>query len=237
MKNKILNELLERGYQAEIQFMDDLSAEERNTDGSFETWAAKDVLAHVAHWKKYHAENLLGALEGKTPTQIEDGEQANEQVYAQYREQPWAEIEALVAASCERMKDALKALGNDGLERVDLLPWQNERPLWRFVVGNIFTHPVIHLADWHIKKGEAARAAEMYQEMTGLLSDLDESPDWQGTIRYNNACSFSLLGEKDKAIRLLGEALEMNPALKEWSQQDSDLEPLREEAGYLALYE
>ena len=237
MKNKILNQLLDRSYQAESQFIGELSEAERNTDGSFEIWAAKDILAHIAHWKKYHAENILGALEGKTPIQIEDGDQANEQVYTQYRDQPWAEIEALMTESRERMKDALDALGDDGLERVDLLPWQNERPLWRFVVGNIFTHPIIHLGDWHIKKGKPARAAEMYQEMTGLLADLDESPDWQGTIRYNNACSFSLMGNKEKAIRLLGEALEMNPALKEWSQQDSDLEPLREEAGFLALYE
>jgi hypothetical protein len=77
----------------------------------------------------------------------------------------------------------------------------------------------------------------MYQEMTGLLSGLDNSPDWQGTIRYNLACSYSLVGEKEKAISELREALKMNPALTEWSQQDPDFEPIGEEAEYQALYE
>jgi tetratricopeptide (TPR) repeat protein len=237
MKRDILKELLEKSYQAEKQFIASLSEEERNAEGSFETWAAKDILAHIAHWKKHYAGNILSALEGKSPVQIEDGDQANKQVYCQYRDQPWAAIEALMVESCEWMKEALSMLGDEGLERVDLLPQQNELPLWRVVVGNVYTHPIIHLSDWEIKKGSPARAAEMYQEMTGLLSSLDDSPDWQGTIRYNNACSFSLLGEKEKAIRLLSEALEMNPALKEWSQQDPDFEPIRGEAGYKALYE
>ncbi len=72
--------------------------------------------------------------------------------------------------------------------------------------GNIYTHPFIHLSEWHIKRGYPARAAEMYQEMTSQLTSLDDSPDWQGIIRYNNACSFSLLGDKETAINELREA-------------------------------
>ena len=143
----------------------------------------------------------------------------------------------LAETSCERTKEALNALGDEGLQQVNFFPWHEGRPLWRFVVGNVYTHPILHLSDWHIKKGTAARAAEMYQKMTGLLSDLDDSPDWQGTIRYNLACSYSLVGEKEKAISELGEALKMNPALTDWSKQDPDFEPIREEAGYKALYE
>ena len=237
MKKNILSNLLEQSYQAGKDFVAGLSDEDRETDGSLETWTAKDMFAHIEHWKKYHADNLLGALEGKTPPQIEDGDHANEQVYYQYREQPWAEIEALMKSSYEQMKKALSAFGEDELERSDRFSWQNERPLWRIMVGNIYMHPVIHLAEWYGKKGELSRVAEMYQEMTRLTSDLDDGPDWQSTIRYNNACSYSLLGEKEKAIQLLGEALELNPDFKEWSKRDPDLDPIREEAGYKALYE
>jgi hypothetical protein len=67
----------------------------------------------------------------------------------------------------------------------------------------------------------------MYQEMTRQLISLDDGPAWQGTIRYNNACSFSLLGEKETAINELREALKLNPGLTEWSRQDSDFEPIR----------
>ena len=236
MKKK-LAELLEKGKQAEKHFVARLTVAERNADGTIEKWTAKDVIAHNSHWRKHHAENLLAALAGKIPSPTDDIDHANEDIYYRYREESWEAIETLAGSSYERMKEALTALGDEDLRRVDFFPWHEGRPLWRFVVGNVYTHPILHLSDWHIKKGDTSQAAEMYREMTGLLSDLDDSPDWQGTIRYNLACSFSLLGQKGKAISELREALKMNPALTEWSKQDPDFEPIRGETGYKALYE
>lgn len=236
MKSKLI-ELLEKGYLAELDFISGLSDTEREAESKNENWSAKDIIAHNSHWRQYHAKNLLATLAGNTPTRTEDIDHANEEIYSQYKDQSWEQVEALARISCERMQEALNALGDEGLQRVNFFPWHEGRPLWRIVVGNVYTHPILHLSDWHIKKGNSTRAAEMYQEMTGLLTVLDDSPDWQGTIRYNNACSFSLLGEKKKAISELGEALKMNPALVEWSRQDPDFEPIRGEAGYKALYE
>ncbi len=236
MKSSILKGLLEKGSQAEKQFIADLSDAERKADGTIEIWTAKDNIAHNSHWRKQHAENLLAALAGQTPTHTEDINHANEEIYYQYRDQTWDEIEALARSSCERMEEALNALGEEGLERVDFYPWQDGRPLWRFVVGNIYTHPILHLANWYGKNGENARVVEMYQNMTGLLTELDDSPDWQGNIRYNLACSYSLARENEKAIRELGEALKLNPSLTEWSRQDPDFDPIRGEPGYQELY-
>ena len=236
MKSSILKELLETGFQVEKEMINNLSEAERKAEGDLETWTAKDIIAHNSHWRKYHAENLLGALGGKIPNPIENIEHANEDVYYRYREQSWDEIETLADSSCERMMEALNALRDEGLERVNFFPWHQDRPLWRFVVGNIYTHPILHLADWYGKKGQTTRVVELYQAMTGPLTELDDSPDWQGTIHYNLACSYSLAGEKERAINELGKALEMNPALIEWSQQDPDFNLIREEVGYKALY-
>lgn len=237
MKSNLIKELLEKGCQAEKQLISDLSDAERKAVGNLEVWTVKDIIAHNSHWRKHHAENLLGVLSGEIPNPVENIDHANEDVYYQYRDQSWAEIEALADSSCEWMKAALDALGDEGLERVNFFPWHQDRPLWRFAVGNVYTHPILHLADWYGKKGETDRVVRLYQTMTDLLTDLDDSPDWQGTIRYNLACSYSLAGETEKAIRALGEALKMNPALVEWSQQDPDFEPIRETARYKALYE
>ena len=237
MKSSTLIGYLDAGYQAEIKFIAELSAADREAEGTLEHWTAKDVIAHNSHWRKHHAENLLAALEGSAPSDTEDIDHANADIYNQYHDQSWETVEALAKSSCERMRAALTAAGGAGLERTDLLPWQEGRPIWRFLVGNAYTHPIIHLSDWHIKKGDKRRAAEMYREMISLLEGLDDSPDWQGTIRYNLACSYSLVGETEKAINTLRKALELNPALTEWSQQDPDFEPIRGEAGYLALFD
>lgn len=231
-----LTELLQKGYQVEREFIAALSDEERNSDGTFESWSAKDSIAHNAYWRKHHAEDVLAVLAGKTPTHIDD-DQINEEVYSRYKDQSWEDVDTLVDTGMKRMGEAIASISEDDLQRHDFYPWEQGRALWREIVGNIYTHPVIHLSEWHIKRGYPSRAAEMYQEMTGQLTSLDNSPDWQGTIRYNNACSFSLLGDKETAINELGEALKLNPGLTEWSRQDPDFEPIRGEAGYKALYE
>ena len=235
MKKKLV-ELLEKGYQAEKEFIAALSDEERTSDGTLERWTAKDNIAHDAHWRKQHAENVLAVLAGETPTDTENIDHANEAIYHRYKEQSWEQIETLMQVSLDRMGEALETLSEDDLQNNEFYPWEQGRPLWRELVGNMYTHVILHLSDWHIKKGNKSHAAELYQEMTGELTNLDTSPDWQGTIRYNNACSFSLLGDKEKAINELRVALELNPGLTEWSKQDPDFEPIRDETGYKALY-
>ena len=232
---KELAELLQKGHQVEKEFIAALSDEERNKAGTFENWSAKDSIAHNAYWRKHHAEDVLAVLAGKTPTQSDD-DRINDEVYSQYKDQPWEEIDTLVDASLKYMGDAIASISEADLQRADFYPWEQDRSLWREIVGNIYTHPVIHLSEWHIKGGKPARAAELYQEMTRQLIGLDDSSDWQGTIRYNNACSFSLLGEQETAINELREALKLNPGLTEWSRQDPDFEPIRAEAAYKALY-
>ena len=235
MKDKLI-ELLGKGDQLEKDFIASLSDEERDATGSFENWSPKDIVAHDFYWRKQHAEDVLDVLAGKSPTQTDDDE-INEGVYIQYKDQSWEEIESLIETGLKRMREALEGLSEDNLQSDKFYPWDQGRPLWRELVVNIYSHPIIHLSEWHIKRGNPSRAADLYQEMTNQLVTLDDSPDWQGTIRYNNACSFSLLGDKEKAISELREALKLNPGLTEWSKEDPDFEPIRDEAGYKALYE
>jgi hypothetical protein len=230
-----LTELLQKGYEVEKKFIAALSDKERDAVGSLEHWTAKDIIAHNAYWRKHHAEDVLAVLAGESPIEVED-DSVNEGVYSQYKDQSWEEVDILVETGLKRMREALGALSEDDLQRGDFYPWEQGRPLWREIVGNIYTHPIIHLSDWYIKRGSPSRAAKMYQEMTAQLTGLDDSPEWQGTIRYNNACSFSLLGDKETAINELRQALKMNPGLIEWSHKDPDFEPIRGEAGYKALF-
>jgi hypothetical protein len=233
MKNKLV-ELIELGDQLEKEFIASLSDEERGSNGTFEYWSPKDIVAHNYYWRKQHAEDILDVLAGKKPS-TSDEDEINKEVYAHYKDQSWDEIKILMDTGLNRMQEAIEALSEDNLQSDQFYPWDQGRPLWRELVTNIYTHPMIHLSEWHIKKGNKTKAAKMYQDSTKQLVALDDSPDWQGVIRYNNACSFSLLGEKETAINELREALRLNPGLTEWSKEDPDFEPIREEAGYKAI--
>ena len=132
MKNKLF-ELLEKAHQAEKGFIAELSVAELNGESTLEKWAAKDIIAHNSHWRKHHAENLLAALANESPTATEDIDHANEEVYFQYREQPWEAVEALAKSSYERMTEALNLLGNEGLQRVGFFPWHGDSWLATFI--------------------------------------------------------------------------------------------------------
>ena len=52
---------------------------------------------------------------------------------------------------------------------------------------------------------------------------------------YNLACCEALAGKKDDAIGHLRAAFELRPGLRDLAKKDSDLDPLRDEAGFREL--
>src|SRR4026208_1375979 len=101
-----LTELLKEGRQAVKEFIAALSDEERNADGTFENWTAKDYIAHNAYWRKHHAEDVLAVLAGKKPIHADDG-QINGAVYSRYKDQSWEDIDTLIEDSMKRMGEAI----------------------------------------------------------------------------------------------------------------------------------
>jgi len=123
------------------------------------------------------------------------------------------------------------------MSATDALPWQEDRPLWRLIVNGGYVHPVaMHLNPILIEHGHKEHATAVQEKGTRLLRALDDSPDWLGVLRYNTACHHALIGESEKAIAELREALAMNPGLTEWSKEDSDLASLRGMPEYEAIY-
>ena len=125
--NTALTELLQKGYQVEKEFVAALSNEERNAEGTFEHWSAKDIIAHNAYWRKHHAEDVLAVLAGKTPTHMD--EQINSEVYSRYKDQSWEDIHTLVDTGLERMGEAIASISEDDLQRDDFYPWEQRVPL------------------------------------------------------------------------------------------------------------
>ena len=68
-----------------------------------------------------------------------------------------------------------------------------------------------------------------------MLISLSEESPFVGTYAYNLACFYALGGEKEQALKRLRQAFELRPDLIEWSKQDSDLDSLRDDPGYVAL--
>lgn len=235
-RKRILLRLIARAYQEEKTLVTELTEDERSRVGTLEQWSAKDVIAHNAAWKGRFAANLLAVSRGQAPTRTEDYEQENVALFNEHQTKSWEEVEGLAEEAYLALVERVQELKEEKLGSNEVFPWQEDRPLWRMIIGNAYNHPLIHISEFFRNRGESRRAGELIGEMARSVVDLDSSPSWQGTVRYNLACHHSLLGQKEEAIEELREALRLNPDLTEWSKEDPDLEPIRGEPGYQALY-
>jgi hypothetical protein len=229
-------QLLEQAWQMEQQFLMDEPVEERERPGTFERWSRKDVIAHIETWNGRLAENIQTSLRGGTPVGYPDFDAENRKIYELHCAKTWQQVVELGAQARQRLVAAVRELGNDGLERTDILPWEEDQAIWRNIVGNGYNHAIIHIGEHYREAGDLARYAAMIEEMSHSIADLDSSPTWQGNVRYNLACAHALGGQKQRALEELCEALRLNPRLIEWSRQDSDLASLRDDPAYQALY-
>ena len=226
--------IIEQSRKGVAAFVSGLPDEEREAAGTYEQWCAKDNVAHLAYWVNERVERLEATARGDEPPPPPGHyEQANADCFQRYCQTPWDEVRTFAESSLNRLAEAVRRLSQDQL----LAPSSGDgRPLWMDIVGYAYTHPLMHLAGYHIQHGRPLRAALLWQEWGALVAPLDDGADWQGLVRYNQACGFALAGQKPQALEELREALKLRPSLTAWSKQDSDLASLHDLPEFKALY-
>lgn len=76
-----------------------------------------------------------------------------------------------------------------------------------------------------------------YQKAVKCFNQVLEKEPKAVPVLYNAACTYSLMGEKDKAIDYLAKAVENGFNDKQHIEQDKDLDNIRREKGYLKVIE
>jgi len=230
-----LVEALKTIGQERAAFLASLSEEERNAPGAIDHWCAKDIIAHLAHWEARMAQMIVESLRGETPQLVTDIDRANAEIWQTHCGRPWAEIIRFSDEAGRQLLSQTQALDEATLTDPGRFAWLNGQPLWRRIVGNGYTHAMMHFASFYAERGEGQRAMAIWEKAAGLLDPLDDSPAWRGTNRYNIACGYALAGLKEPALQTLREALALRPDLRAWAKDDSDLASLRQEPAYQAL--
>jgi tetratricopeptide (TPR) repeat protein len=231
-----LIELLKQTQAEENAFVAHLTPQERERVGKANDWSAKDLIAHLAGWKLRMADRMAALARGENKPDVEGIDAENGLIWSEYCDRSWEEVVHASLVGHRRLIDGLQAMSVNDLHDADRFESQKGQPLWRSVAGSGCTHPMMHLAEANMKRGQAARAKTMMESLSEGLAQLDDSPRWVGVVRYNLACYLALAGEKNKAIELLSEALRLHPGLIEWSKQDTDLASLHGLPGYERLY-
>ncbi len=231
-----LTTLLQTMHDEHIQFYGRLNSAERTARGTLESWSAKDVVAHNGVWLASKLDEIQRLDRGEPLPQRDDAAEdtANAHYYAAYQESAWPDVLALID---DGYANIIAYVGESDEARLAAVSDFWGAPLWREIAGTYITHPMIHLWEYLLAHGRSDLIAERFgPAFAARLIALNEDPAWQGTATYNLACQYALVGEKAAALENLAQALRLNPDLGAWAAQDSDLDSLRQEAAYQALF-
>ena len=235
--NKRLSDLLRTMRDEVLDFDGRLNDEQRAETGLPDAWSAKDEVAHCMVWAGRTLDDIQAAAAGEpTPEpESDDFSEENRIVFERHRDDTWEQVKKMVEGTYGR---AIAFV--DGKAESDLLahPEGLEYPVWREIAGSYISHTMFHIWEYLEKHGYASEIPGIFgEQFFERVIALHDDPGWRGTAYYNLACQDALNGNSEQAIAYLSQALHYNPNLIEWSQQDSDLDSLRELDAFKALYD
>jgi len=231
-----LIELIQLGQVEILRLVERMGEVERAQSGTPEHWSARDILAHIGEGNRSFAKDLERCRQGLAPEEA-DFEAENRSIYEQYRQRGWEEFFALLESSHLELVEQIGRCTDEELNEPDRYAWLNGRPLWRYSAGLGFLHPMSHLFQAHLDRGDRAFAERVGENELRLSLQFDLSPIWQGTAIYNQACRQALLGKTKDALDLLEKTFILAPNLRTFAPQDSDLAVLHPMAEFKLLVE
>ena len=214
-----------------------LSNEEHAARGSYERWAPKDVFAHATEWLSRDLERLE-ITGGPMPfIGAEELEPANQAIFAEHAKKTWDDVARFFADTFDAARRWVVETSPEELERGRESADRSTRTAWKMIAGHALMHLSPHFGVVYDRRNEPEMATELQESTARALLDLDDTPEWVGTITYNLACHHALTGNAKRAIALLREALTKNPGITDWSKQDSDFDGIRDDPDFESVYD
>ena len=211
-----------------------LTEDQKKGRGSLKKWSAKDILSHLVFWGNHFNSQAEKARNGEKVSQVGDYfDQVNDGVLIEHMEQPFSEALIELEESFQESTAILKSFSADELNDKEKFEYLNDRTLIDNALGTLGWHVSHHISDFYVKNGQIEKAIDLQEKYTKRLRGF---PSWEANAIYNLACFFVLIGEKEKALINLESAFIARPDLIEWSKNDNDLDALREDTDFKALF-
>lgn len=239
MKPRILA-LLSFARQQEQQLVDGLSEVEREATGTPDTWAAKDFLVNIMLWKQLQTEKLAAAARGETPPVWRDMQlvhQINNEAFTRYQASSFQDVQEEAESVFEALMAQVERMSEEELTDVNRYEWQEGEPLWQETLGNGLWHPCSQMTAYYLQRGNKQAARQLQASLLAAVREAELPPEALAVCVYNQVCFYATNGWPEQALQLLPEALQLRPTLIEWSKHDSDLDLLRDEPAFQAIFQ
>ena len=226
--------LVERGQADEETFRAALSADERAQVGTAERWAPKEVIAHLGYWKRRQAERLGAIARGETPPDLTSWVTLNFESWPEHARLTWDESVARSDQATRDLIAALEAFPADLL--TDSVAREQSDIVANSTIGNGSGHVSVHMSDYYLSHGDTERAFRINRDALDavIAAQLGDSP--VGAGHYNLACFCAANGRFADAVSELRQAFALRPDLIGWARDDHDLDRLRGDPAFAALF-
>lgn len=238
MKSRILS-LLDFARQQEQQMINRLSDSERSASGTADHWAAKDFLVNILTWRRLQTQKLATALRGENPPVWRDMQlihQINYQAFSDYQNHSFQAILVEAEDVYQAFIAQVKSLNEEELTDPHRYDWQEGEPLWGETLGNGLWHPCQQLTNFYLQSDRRDAALQLQEALLEACRKAELPSEKLGSTMYNQACVYATNGWPEKALQLLPEALRLRPTLIEWSRHDTDLDGLRANPAFQAIF-
>jgi tetratricopeptide (TPR) repeat protein len=223
---KDVGALLESQRRAEHDFVVEAAGHGAPATG----WPAPLVMFHIARWRErlLHAmsETANGRPFDEPPANIDD---VNDAELIAGAKLSLAEAAAESDAAFGGLLGLWEKLGDRPFK------WYMASTTGQALVRNSYSHPRIHLAQYHIDRGDRRQADEIYEEAATQLRRAEAPPHILGAMLLNLAGARAMQGRPDEALDLLEEGLPMRTDLIEPVATEADFASLREMPRFRAL--
>lgn len=213
-----------------------LNTKQRDEMGTLARWSARDHFSHLAFWYGNFARQLDASVKNeKVPLVGNYFNEVNDGIFIRNRERQLEELACEEMTAWRECVEKLSAMGADDLCDPQKFTWLEGHPMVERALGNMGWHPHSHFADYLVKQGQVEKAAELQESFTREIMQFES---WRSNAIYNLGCFYALNGMPQKAVACVQEAFGMpdGKRLMEWSKQDTDLDPIRSEAAFKALF-
>ena len=191
-------------------------------------WSPKDHQAHLTMWKARQADRYQAVREGREPlTDDREDDEINAELHATRADWAWDAVDA--------ESDAVSAQLESEVLAADPAVLRDNERLVGSTFGNGPFHALTHFG-WLIDADvgtDEERVGTFVDEEERLLGAIGLPDRDRALGLYNLACAHALAGRLERARPMLSDAFRLRPDLRDWAQQDTDLDALREELSAL----
>jgi rhodanese-related sulfurtransferase len=232
--------LLQFARQQEETMVERLTESEKSAVGTKERWSARDYLGNILLWKELQTQKLQAVLRGETPPVWTDSElihQINDRGFQRFQHSLFSQVVDEAEPVFVAFLSIVESLSEEELTDPQRFPRQEGEALWGETLGNGVWHPCSQIAAFYLHSDRMSAAFELQEKLLEAVRQASLPAENLGVAIYNQACFYATNGRPEQALALLPEALRLRPTLIEWSKHDSDLDQLRADPAFQAIFD